>query len=200
MVAVVRGDGRDNRLVREEGKFAYYLKRWMLVCVLCAAPSFALAMDAKEPFQPLAMIMGVVIFILIYTVICCSKWYVKVTRFPTMYKALRWSFMIKIVLAIVALPFSLLGVTRNVDIGMTVMFPDFISGMYAIILYLAASRGSENLHSTDKIDYGFFDTLCITLIEGGILSVMIVIFALLLLLVLKIIAFIQGIRAEKSAV
>ncbi len=169
-----------------ESQFWYYLTRWTLVCLVCAAPSFVLALTEKEPFDPIAMLAGVGVFVVIYTVFCCSKWYVKIKRLPTIYKALRWSYTLKIVLAILAVPFAFSGVNRAGDMGMIFMFPDFISGLYAIMFYLAVTRGSENLHASEKINYDFFDTLAITLIEGVLLSAIILVFAVSLMVALKI--------------
>jgi len=164
--------------------------RWSIICTISAAPSFVLAINDKNSgFNPLAMILGVVIFIFIYSFITSSDFYAYLRKFNNIYKALKFSYLLKIIMAIIAFPFSFFAFHGKDSIAMFFILPDFYAGILSYIAYswiINTNMHTVNESRTGGYEITFVDTLMITLIEGIILSLMILLFSLIMLLIFKI--------------
>jgi len=169
--------------------------KWSFICTISAAPSFVMAFkDKNSGFDVSAMILGVIIFIFIYGFITSTEFYVSLRKFNTIHKALRFSYVLKITMAMVAFPFTFFTYNKVDTIGMFFIFPDFVAGIMSYLLYtelfgkLNLSKNGSVADGNNSGDIGasFFDTLAITLIEGVILSLMILLFAITLSIILKI--------------
>jgi len=127
---------------------------WTVVCSLSAAPSFFFAIGSVAKNQAAAMLIGVIIFIAIYTISDMHSRNSPFRRNPRMRSILRSTFIIRSIMVIV-FPIAI--------------FTDVFLGMYAVfIVRFVAQATDKNFES----EIGFAATLATTLVQGCLLSIL----------------------------
>ena len=129
--------------------FLRRLGLWALVCSVSAAPSFVIARG--EGYDPRAMIVGVVLFTLIYSAATSTRPFEALHRRPFVRRTLYMGYGARMLLSI---SFPLIP-----DLMMADLFPGLVS--LAIV---------EKLGMPDK---GFAGTLMTTCIQGAFLNVIV---------------------------
>ncbi len=173
--------------------FKENLIKWAIVCTICATPSFILATTKMNANIP-AMIVGVVIFIFIYAYANSTNIYKNIHNNKTLLrKSLKFGYGLKIFLAIVgtipAVIFTLIS-TKDMGFLITFFFPDVYMGMISILLIsfiagedniglLKCMKTYEDRREVPPCNEEFFSTLFITLTEGIIMSIAIMIVVLI---------------------
>ena len=155
------------------GRMAGSLLVWTLVCTLSAAPSFAIAISDIAQDQAAAMILGVILFIAMYTTADVYTYSSKLRRSRRMRIILRSTFILR----------SLMVVLYPVAV-----FTDIILGMFSVSFVGLLFRLNDPAPASGPPQLDFAATLVTTLVQGTLLS--------LLLLLLG--AIIAGIIAGAS--
>jgi len=162
------------------------LSHWSLHVTLCSAPSFYLA---HENHNVIAMCIGIVIFILFYTILTSSDFYHKKTKNAILSKAIRWATNLRTSISVIGGLGLILGkVFYPIKEAVWVLFlPDLCSGLLALrvmeflgrswpLKYLRLSILGENPTVRSQDPWlgdmnSFFPTLGTVLVEGVIISV-----------------------------
>lgn len=86
-----------------------YFLIWLGICYLSAVPSFYLA--SSENHSILAMLLGIMLFVLGYTIVCSSSFYDWIKSHKIIYRSLKFSFVIRLLISI----FALISIVSQVD-------------------------------------------------------------------------------------
>lgn len=174
-------DSQDVSAFSLRRRFIYYLKKWSVICTICAAPSFVIALSPElvlnySNLEHIAgMILGVGTWIVLYTLLCCHPVYRKIRLKPLLHSSLEWAYLIKIYLALLSFPIALIGMDEINSYGgwgamsLILVMPDFMAGVIAGILY-SVMFGRVMSHSGMLIN-DFLTTYSMTILEGLVLSV-----------------------------
>lgn len=167
-------------LPTEPRSFRYYLVFWLVICCISAAPSFLIAIGGGANIP--AMVLGVIIFVFLYSSINASGFYQsRIVARPLLHKALSIGFTLRLVLT--ALSALLLVPGINIPFF---LICDAFPGMLAV----AASKA---LVAEPAVAYGkdvgasFLPTLITTLIQGVLLSVIVLVASLIVWIILSVI-------------
>ena len=145
--------------------------KWSIVCSLCAAPSFMLALQS---FNIPAMMLGVTVFIFLYSYANSSTAFYRLCQLrPQLKKALTWAFTLKIAQGLLGITAGMIGFQT----GEILLSFDFFAGLLAAVL-LGDIFGLQD-------DGSFSTTLLLTLAEGCILSILLLGIALFIWLILE---------------
>ena len=138
------------------------LKLWTIVCVLSAAPSFYWSLAVKANI--IAMIIGVVLFILGYTITTSSNFYKKLEQKLFLFKALKWAFKVRVLYSIISLfLFFIPAHCRSFNVL------DFWLGWVSISI-TDALVPNNNLNFNNDLPANFLPTLFTTITQGILLS------------------------------
>lgn len=75
---------------------------WTLVCYLSAIPSFLLGIIAfDKPHEVIAMLLGILVFVVAYTMVSSSAWFARLQQIPQLYTAFKAGFVLRIIASIV---------------------------------------------------------------------------------------------------
>ena len=130
---------------------------WTGVCSLSAAPSFIFAAQELAKNQAIAMVIGVLIFIGLYSaadLLTRERPFRKDARMRTI---LRATFIVRSIMVIL---FPIATVT------------DVILGMFSVGFVQSVSRSFKGTNGTFDSKLGFGETLATTLVQGWLLSVL----------------------------
>ncbi len=153
---------------------------WTIVTIICAAPSFRIA--ASDGFDIVAMLLGVTIIIAGYTFLSSSTFYQNIKNNKIYFnRALKIAFSLKIINALVAVPFDI-----KTD-GFSIFI--YLTDIYAGIFAFGAVRSSFG-YSGQKQMKEFMPTLLTTLTEAIIMSLFLLFVAFLIWGVIRIWRFI----------
>ncbi|WP_162653004.1 hypothetical protein [Lentilitoribacter sp. Alg239-R112] len=146
---------------------AFYgnLMRWSIIVSVCAIPSFIIAFKV---YSVTAMVMGIVMLIAFYSFVASTKiWRASANNWQSVMSALSIAFKLKIFLALIWLPAFLF----TKEIHFFVLLPDLYAGIIAheSIMYFLKISGDETTL--------FLPTLLTTLLQGLIVSLLVVLFA-----------------------
>jgi hypothetical protein len=123
---------------------------WTLLCCVSAGPSF---IWASRDFDSAAMISGVAMFIVFYTVGTSTRAFLRFQRLPFVRRTLYIGYGLRVILSIVF------------PVGMTV---DLLPGMFSVTVVQGLLPGiSRN---------GYLATLLITIVQGTIINVLLSMF------------------------
>lgn len=155
------------------------LKLWSMICTISAVPSFywAMAVGKNNMSAILAMLDGIVLFILVYTVIASSEFYKKMKQKIFWFSALKWAFRVRVFYSMIVFPFILaIEVTRSVfmltdpkagdSVGVVLIFINFVdvwlgAASTEIMMFFLSKAASRN---------EFFSTFFLTITQGILLS------------------------------
>ncbi|MDA0781663.1 MAG: hypothetical protein PQ612_09990 [Rickettsiales bacterium] len=149
---------------------------WTVVTIICAFPSFRIARG--EGFDVIAMLIGILIVITGYTFASSTSFYQNIkTNKIYFYKALKISFILKILNALITIPFNYKTESYSIFI--------YLIDIYAGIFAFASTKSVLGLKS-EKAMKEFFPTLLTTLSEAIIMSLFILFIAFLIWGVIRI--------------
>lgn len=138
------------------------LKLWSVVCIISAIPSFFWGLLVLANIT--AMIVGVLLFIIVYTIVSSSNFYKKLKEKAFLFKALRWGFGIRIFYSIIAL----ISMPLKNDIALIVNITDWWLGSLSVAL-TNVLLGRESF-KVGSLENPFFPTLLTTITQGTLLS------------------------------
>jgi len=157
------------------------LKLWSFVCILSAAPSFCWALEVKASIP--AMIPGVLLFILGYTIVTSSDFYKKLEQKRFLFKALRWAFKVRVFYSVVSLVFLLSERAKFVNMV------DFYLGLVSIAFteFLFGKNSFQiDLYGNSAYRVEFVPTLLTTITQGILLSLAVFLLAVIIWLFFRI--------------
>jgi len=165
----------------------HQLRYWSIHCGVTALPSFCLALMRFDNVTAIiAMLCGITTFILTFTLITSASFYGKLHQ-GLIGRSIRLGARIRMIISLVSLlPLAaLLDTTHNPPTA--IMFvPDFWFGLAAVLLF---SSGVNALGFTPLNDIesetGFFPIYSITVIEGVLISVSLILIAFIALVILN---------------
>ena len=167
----------------EKEKLGPQLRFWTLHVGLTALPSFMVALIQFNTVPAiLAMLAGILTFILGYSLLCASTFYARLTGASLLGEAVRKGTRIRLVLSLVTAPL-LFGAFVQWP---TVLFaPDFWAGFAAVIIvgWVSSIAGFGRVEPVEG-EINFLQTYFITVVEGVLISftlVLLVFFCLLFL-------------------
>jgi len=175
--------------------------RWSIVCTICAAPSFVIAYDG---FNHMAMILGVIIFICLYTLLNSTETFYRITDAkPNLKKSLKFGYGLKFFQGIIGLSLTFIMSGGKLVKSPVLFFPDFYAGMFSIA-FLQKICGMEILQQTHEDrrpspEPTFSETLAMTLTEGVILSLMILLVCMVVWAILAIYSKFKTKKESKNA-
>lgn len=155
--------------------FRRYLPLWLSVCCISAAPSFVLAVVGISQPNVAAMVLGVLIFVFIYSAINASQFYHdRITTTPLLHKALSAGFTLRLILTVLTLLTFVPGMRLHFF-----LLCDAFPGVVALTATKFLLVETLAIYGSDY-ESAFFPTLLITLLQGVFLS-FIVLFASMVL-------------------
>lgn len=170
------------------------LKLWSAVCIISAIPSFYWALDSTKANVP-AMFIGIVLFILGYTAITSSDFYKQQKQKIFWFSALKWAFRVRVIyslLAIAVIIFYSLN-TQNAKGAFWVSIVDGYLGVASIGIaeLLIGNKGFITFrtyedHMLTALDNTFFVTLFVTITQGILLSLLVLLVAVIIWCFLRV--------------
>lgn len=160
-------------LSRRKPLYKYFIL-WTIICSVSAAPSFLIAYGYGEGFNPYAMILGVLIFIVTYSLLNASAFYERIMeRSGFLRKAMTYAFGLRMMFSITPI-FGLIPWFKEVWVVplYTDMFPGF--GALSVTKFLFGGDANGDYRRD------FLPTLITTLIDGIILSSIVLVIALII--------------------
>jgi hypothetical protein len=160
------------------------LKLWSFVCVLSAAPSFYWALEVKANIP--AVIVGVLLFIIAYTIATSSDFYKKLEQKSFLFKALEWAFRVRVFYSFISLPVLLLPVLRAIAVWVNLI--DFWFGLISIIIteFLLGKNSFIVPDIGSSLEKDFLPTLLTTITQGVLLSLAVFLLAVMIWLFFRI--------------
>lgn len=150
---------------------------WSLVCTLSAAPSFFFAIGAIARGQALAMALGVITFIGLYTYADLTTRSRPFRKNPRMRTILRATFIVRSI--------------------MVILFPlalttDLFLGLASVSLVQSVARLFADIEPYSKNQMGFGMTLITTLVQGSLLSGLLFLLGLLISTIMYVARFLMN--------
>ncbi|MBK1855262.1 hypothetical protein JO972_09860 [Verrucomicrobiaceae bacterium 5K15] len=166
--------------------FARQLGFWSLHCGVTAIPSFCIALTRfNSPSAIAGMLGGILTFIIGYAWLTSASFYGKV-HVGLIGKAIKMGARIRMWISILSLPLLLTTVGRSDPAEELMFVPDMWFGLVALLLFSLISQLlgimplRQGIEELDGIS-----TYFVTLIEGGLISVSLILIAFLALIVLN---------------
>lgn len=161
-------------LSRRKPLYKYFIF-WTIICCVSAAPSFWITY--REGFNLYAMLLGILIFIVIYSMLNASIFYERLMeRFSSLRKALALAFWLRIIIS--ATPIVAV-IPLFKKIWLVPFYFDMFPGLAALKV-TAWLKWLFDLKSHHYNDQAFLPTLVTTLIDGALMSAVILAMALLI--------------------
>ncbi len=135
---------------------------WTVVCSLSSAPSFFFAIGSVAKNQALAMVLGVIIFIGIYTIADMLSRNSPFRRNSRMRSILRSTFIVRSIMVVV-FPIAI--------------YTDVTLGMLSVAIVGSVAQSTGEIY---KRAFGFIETLATTLVQGCLLSILLFFLGLLI--------------------
>jgi hypothetical protein len=146
--------------------------RWFVVCTISAVPSFVVGVGLATN-QIAAMLLGIAMFIVGYTVLDYATAETKVRRNTRVSRTLKIAYGTRIAISII-FPIA--------------MFLDMICGMVSLTL-------TQSLLLFDQFEQGqmgFWATLITTIVQGFVLNAVIAVYAILIHLIQKVVLAVRS--------
>lgn len=166
--------------------FAKQLGFWALHCGLTSLPSFCIALTRfNKPGEIVGMVCGVLTFIIGYAFLTSAGFYGKLNA-GLIGKSVKMGARIRMWISVCSLPI-LISTIGKTEPAQEVMFvPDMWFGLAALLIYSMASQVLGTGFTTGSTgELGLFGAYSITVIEGVLISVSLVLIAFISLVVLN---------------
>ena len=164
-------------------KLGPQLRFWSIHVGLTALPSFAVALIRFNTVPAiLAMLAGILTFILGYSFLCASTFYTKLTGASLIGEAVKKGTRIRLILSLATAPFLFGAFAQWPTV---LLAPDFWAGFGAIMIvgFISNALGFQGVEPVEG-SITFFQTYFVTIVEGLLISftlVLLVFFVLLFL-------------------
>lgn len=166
--------------------FLKQLGFWTLHCGVTSIPSFCIALTAFNTSAAIiGMLAGILTFILGYTTLTSARFYSKL-HLSLVGRSIKLGARIRMWISICSLPLLIAGFGKY-DSAQEILFvPDMWFGLVAILIF---SMGAQSFgvspigRNIENIDA--FSVYCITIIEGVLISVSLILIAFVVLIVLN---------------
>lgn len=162
---------------------------WLVICSVAAIPSFWMALSVQANIP--AMIVGVLLFVLVYTLVSTSSFSDWIKRKRVMFRAVQLGFGLRLVLSAIAV----LSIVMNIPDSMKMtMLHDGMTGQIA----LESAKHVFGYSVLDKIDEHMGITFIATLLQGVLLNLLLLVAMAIFYGVLKLFVTIAAILSPKG--
>ncbi|MBP86771.1 MAG: hypothetical protein CMJ64_08650 [Planctomycetaceae bacterium] len=145
--------------------------RWTLICAISAAPSFfwGCALHA-EPHQLAAMICGILVFVLAYTLIECTHYYHQIISLPHVHRTAILGYGTRVLISVIF------------PVG---LFVDMFTGMWAVTFVQQLFPNSLEV-GHGKSAASFLQVFITTIVQGTFLNGLLLIYMLVVYSILRL--------------
>lgn len=175
----------------DAGRLGRHAALWLVICGCSAVPSFWMAMTIQASVP--AMILGVLAFVVGYTVLSCSPLYVHLKQKTHLYRAFRIGFAFRIILSVLSL---LALLADDADMMKFILLHDGVTGQIA----LETAKGLFKLSAGDPLDGRHAVAFVATLLQGLVLNAIVLLTILVFYSILKLCAWIGAKRPKGEMV
>lgn len=163
-------------MVVDASKLGRYAALWLVICGGSAVPSFWMAMTIQASLP--AMIAGVLVFVVGYTVLSCSSLYAHLKQKKHLFRAFRAGFAFRLILSVLSL---LALLADDADMMEFILLHDGVSGQIAV----ETAKRLFNLSAGDPLDGRHAVTFVATLLQGLLLNAIVLLTILVFYSILK---------------
>ena len=166
--------------------FSRQLGFWGLHCGLTSLPSFCIALTRfNSPSEIIGMFFGILTFIFGYAFLTSAGFYGKI-HVGLIGKSIKVGARIRMWISLVSLPILITTIGKSEPSQEVMFVPDMWFGLAALILFSIGARViGFDLGNTGAGDLGFFATYTVTMIEGVLISISLILIAFISLVVLN---------------
>lgn len=176
----------ETATIEPTNSFSRQLGFWGLHCGLTAIPSFCIALTKlNDADEVLGMLCGILTFVFGYTFLTSAGFYGKIHR-GLIGKSIKWGARIRMFISVFSIPLLLTTLGKGKPSEEVMFVPDMWFGLAALILFSIGARViGFDLGNTGAGDLGFFATYTVTMIEGVLISISLILIAFISLVVLN---------------
>ena len=161
------------------------LGRWTLICSVSAAPSFFWGCGLHHGFQHIvAMLAGILVFVLAYTAVECTRYYHQIISLPHVHLTALIGYGTRILISLIF------------PIGLTI---DMFTGIISVSLVDSLLGSGTRLESTAPVSA--VSVFLTTVVQGVLLNLMLLAYMFIVYAGLRVLSVVRGrMRRPEEAV